>query len=61
MCDTLIAAPEVTQDKIALFAKNSDRPPNEAQFLDWIPEKTNSQGDRTGPTRCALRGCEAST
>ncbi len=45
MCDTLIAAPEVTQDNIALFAKNSDRPPNEAQFLDWIPEKTNSQGE----------------
>jgi len=39
MCDTLIATPEVTKNKLALFAKNSDRPPNEAQVLDWVPEK----------------------
>ena len=40
MCDTLIAAPNVTKNQLALFAKNSDRPPNEAQYLDWIPAKT---------------------
>jgi len=45
MCDTLIAAPNVTKDNIALFAKNSDRPPNEAQFLDWIPAQTYSPGE----------------
>ena len=45
MCDTLIAAPNVTKNKLALFAKNSDRPPNESQYLDWIPEKTYAEGE----------------
>ena len=45
MCDTLIAAPEVTKNQFALFAKNSDRPPNEAQFLDWIPARTYQPGE----------------
>ena len=45
MCDTLIAAPNVTKNQLALFAKNSDRPPNEAQFLDWIPPRTYSSGE----------------
>ncbi|HDD61672.1 MAG TPA: peptidase U34, partial [Chloroflexi bacterium] len=40
MCDTLIAAPEVTKNQFTLFAKNSDRSPNEAQFLDWISART---------------------
>ncbi|TFG50445.1 MAG: peptidase U34, partial [Anaerolineales bacterium] len=46
MCDTLIAAPEVTKDKIGLFAKNSDRPPNEAQVLNWIPARTHPAGGK---------------
>lgn len=45
MCDTLIAAPDVTKNRLALFAKNSDRPPNEAQILDWIPERTYAEGE----------------
>jgi secernin len=45
MCDTLIAAPDVNKTQIALFAKNSDRPPNEAQFLDWAPAQTYSPGE----------------
>ncbi len=45
MCDTLIAAPDVTKTQIALFAKNFDRPPNEAQFLDWVPAQTYSPGE----------------
>ncbi len=45
MCDTLIAAANVTKNKFALFAKNSDRPPNEAQFLDWVPARTHGPGD----------------
>lgn len=45
MCDTLIAAPDVTKNQFALFAKNSDRPPNEAQLLDWIPAQTYTSGE----------------
>jgi len=32
MCDTLVALPNSTSNKTLLFAKNSDRDPNEAQF-----------------------------
>lgn len=45
MCDTLIASPNATANRDALFAKNSDRPPNEAQFLDWVPAQTYSPGE----------------
>ena len=45
MCDTLIAAHDATKYRSPIFAKNSDRPPNEAQFLDWIPAKTFSAGE----------------
>lgn len=37
MCDTMVATPEVTQDGVMLFAKNSDREPNEAQYLQQVP------------------------
>ena len=45
MCDTLIAVPDLTKNQFALFAKNSDRPPNEAQVLDWVPGKTYAGGE----------------
>ena len=46
MCDTLIAAAEVTKNNITIFAKNSDRPPNEAQYLDWLPARTYPAGEK---------------
>jgi len=37
MCDIVVATPKVTQEKIMIFAKNSDRDPNEAQIVEYIP------------------------
>ncbi len=37
MCDTLVALPKATKDGVAIFAKNSDREPNEAQVLEYYP------------------------
>lgn len=35
MCDCLVALPPATAGGITLFAKNSDRPPGEAQRVEW--------------------------
>lgn len=37
MCDTLIAPRSSTAGGIAIFGKNSDRPPNEGQHMVYIP------------------------
>ena len=36
MCDTLVALPTATATGVTLFAKNSDRPPDEAQDVRWF-------------------------
>ncbi len=46
MCDTLYAAAETTKSNTSLFAKNSDRPPNEAQLLTWIPARKYSGDEK---------------
>ncbi len=45
MCDTLIASKNTVKYNSNLFAKNSDRPPNEAQYLDWIPSQSYEKGE----------------
>jgi secernin len=46
MCDTIVATPDVTADGVMLFGKNSDREPNEAQFLYFSPAKDHPKDSR---------------
>ena len=62
MCDTLVALPTATADGATLFAKNSDRPPDERQHVRWHPPRLDRE--RTAATHVAVpahpiatRGC----
>jgi len=46
VCDLLVALPPATASGRTLFAKNSDRPPREAQELEWLGPRTDE-----GPLR----------
>jgi secernin len=46
MCDTLIATKFATSDGIAVFGKNSDRPPNEGQHLAYFPAASHPAGSK---------------
>ncbi len=43
MCDSLIAVKNDTADGVAVFAKNSDRPPNEGQFIKYFPAENHPE------------------
>lgn len=46
MCDTLIATKLATTNGIAVFGKNSDRPPNEGQHLVFFPAAKHAPGSK---------------
>jgi secernin len=46
MCDTMVVLGNATADGSVLFAKNSDREPNEAQYMDQIPAADHPAGSR---------------
>jgi len=50
MCDTLVATPEATADGVTVFAKNSDRDPNEAHHLLNVPAADHPRGSSVGCT-----------
>src|SRR5436190_1487273 len=44
MCDTAVAVGSATESGHVLFAKNSDRHPNECQPLCWMPRQQHAEG-----------------
>lgn len=54
MCDTLVS---LTDDGV-LFAKNSDRDPNESQVLRWFPAADHEAGARIEATWIAIEQVE---
>jgi len=44
MCDTIVATKEATGDGSVIFAKNSDRDPNEAQYIEYHPGRSYAAG-----------------
>jgi hypothetical protein len=43
MCDCLVALGAASRDGYTLFAKNSDRPPDEVQLLEWFEPRIESR------------------
>ncbi len=43
MCDSFVVLPSATEDGSTILGKNSDREPNEAQLLTWIPPADHSE------------------
>ena len=46
MCDTFVALGDATSDGSVIFGKNSDREPNEAMALEFVPGGVFKPGDR---------------
>ncbi|HRZ28426.1 MAG TPA: C69 family dipeptidase [Spirochaetota bacterium] len=46
MCDTMVSTPRSSTDGVMLVAKNSDREPNEAQNITFVPASDHPAGSR---------------
>ncbi len=54
MCDTMVALPNVTRGKKVLFAKNSDRQPDEPAEIVHVPRTTHSKGSEVQATYISI-------
>lgn len=52
MCDTMVALGNATADGAVIFAKNSDREPNESQYLTFVPAENHAAGEQV---QCTYR------
>lgn len=58
MCDSLVALAPATADGDTLFAKNSDRPPQERQLIEWSEPRAESH---TVATHITVDGAAGTT
>ncbi|MBT9383511.1 C69 family dipeptidase [Pseudooceanicola sp. CBS1P-1] len=58
MCDTLLVLGPLSADGRSYFAKNSDREPNEAQYLTRVPAASHAPGTRLRTTYAELPQAE---
>ncbi|TXT67351.1 MAG: Dipeptidase [Promethearchaeota archaeon] len=54
MCDTLVALSNCTKDNSVLFAKNSDRVPNEAHNILYIPKQKHERNEKVKCTYISI-------
>ncbi len=54
LCDTLVVTPEASRNGVMLFGKNSDREPNEAQYLFHAPAQEHPPGSSVQCTYIAI-------
>ncbi len=54
MCDTFVVCPSATKDGSVIFGKNSDREPNEAQVLEFIPSGSFSGAENVKCTYISI-------
>ena len=54
MCDTFVALSTATEDGSVIFAKNSDREPNEAQVLEYHPPEKFSKNHKLDCTYLSI-------
>lgn len=58
MCDTMVALGECTSDGSVLFAKNSDRQPNEPHIMIRIPARVHNPGEKVKCTYMEINQAE---